>query len=190
MALGDELRPGLPGSSRVDALDLGQEHQQPGLNEHGDLGGERVVVAEGDLVGRGRVVLVDHRHRVEGEQRLDRVARVDIGAAVGDVAGRQEDLGGVEAFRGKSALPRLLETGLAERRRGLEPGDVAGAARETEVGEAERDCARRDHADRCTGPDDRGDLACPPPQDTRPRSSALARGEARPELDDDRAAGH
>ena len=46
------------GVRAVDAVHLGEEHEQPRAEQHGDLGGERVVVAEGDLVRRGRVVLV------------------------------------------------------------------------------------------------------------------------------------
>ena len=67
-ALRDQLRSRRPGSLRVDAFDLRQEDQQPRLHEHRDLRGERVVVAEGDLVGRGRVVLVHDRDRAEAEQ--------------------------------------------------------------------------------------------------------------------------
>ena len=40
-----------------------------GRHEHRDLRGEEVVVAEGDLVGRGRVVLVDDRQHAPLEQR-------------------------------------------------------------------------------------------------------------------------
>ena len=54
---------------RVHALDLGQEHEQASADEDRDLGGERVVVAERDLVRRGRVVLVHDRHRPEREER-------------------------------------------------------------------------------------------------------------------------
>ena len=46
----------------VEAVDVRQQHQQIGADEHRHLRRQEVVVAEGDLVGRGRVVLVDHRH--------------------------------------------------------------------------------------------------------------------------------
>ena len=40
----------------------GEQHEQPRAHEHRHLRGERVVVAEADLVGRRRVVLVHDRH--------------------------------------------------------------------------------------------------------------------------------
>ena len=61
---------------RVQAVGVGQQHEQAGAQQHGDLGRERVVVAERDLVRRGRVVLVDDRHDVPGQQGLERGARV------------------------------------------------------------------------------------------------------------------
>src|SRR6266542_1714771 len=43
----------------VQAVHIGQQHQQVGVDEHGDERGYTVVVAEADLLGRDRVVLVD-----------------------------------------------------------------------------------------------------------------------------------
>ena len=45
----------------VEPARVGEQHEQVGAHQHRHLGGEEVVVAEGDLVGRGRVVLVDDR---------------------------------------------------------------------------------------------------------------------------------
>ena len=56
------------GSLVYRAVDVGQHDQQVGGHQDRDLRGEDVVVAEADLVGRGRVVLVDHRHDVPLEQ--------------------------------------------------------------------------------------------------------------------------
>ena len=60
----------------------GEQHEQARAHEHRDLRGERVVVAEADLVGRRRVVLVHDGHRAEREERGERAARVDVGAAL------------------------------------------------------------------------------------------------------------
>ena len=57
------------------------------MRQDGDLRRQRVVVAEGDLVGRGRVVLVHDRNRPEPEQRVEGVADVDVRLPVGDVGG-------------------------------------------------------------------------------------------------------
>ncbi len=54
---------------REQAVDVGQQDELVGRDEHRHLRGEEVVVAEGDLVGGGRVVLVDHRHHAPVEQR-------------------------------------------------------------------------------------------------------------------------
>ena len=48
----------------VEAVDVRQQHQRVGADQMGDKGREPVVVAEPDLVGGDRVVLVDDRDRV------------------------------------------------------------------------------------------------------------------------------
>ena len=57
---------------------VGEQDQQPRPEQQRHLGGEEVVVAERDLVGRRRVVLVDHRHRAPLEQPAERLARVQV----------------------------------------------------------------------------------------------------------------
>ena len=57
------------------------------MRQNGDLRGQGVVVAEGDLVGGRRVVLVHDRDRAEPEQRVEGVADVDVRLPVGDVGG-------------------------------------------------------------------------------------------------------
>ena len=115
LALGQELGSRGPGSARVHAFDLGQEDEQARADEDGDLGREGVVVAEGDLVGRRRVVLVHDRHRAETEELGERLARVHVGGAVGDVAGREQDLGRRDPVRAERLLPGRLEARLSER---------------------------------------------------------------------------
>ena len=62
--LGDERRRRVDARvGRVEPVGVGQQHQQLGAEQDRDLRGEEVVVAEGDLVGRGRVVLVDRPGR-------------------------------------------------------------------------------------------------------------------------------
>ena len=46
---------------RVESRLIGEQHEHVGLDEIRDERAERVVVAEADLVGRDRVVLVDDR---------------------------------------------------------------------------------------------------------------------------------
>jgi hypothetical protein len=63
---------------RVEPADVGQQHQPIGADQDRNLGGEEVVVAERDLVGGGRVVLVDHRDHPPVEQLAQGVARVQV----------------------------------------------------------------------------------------------------------------
>ena len=151
LALGDQLRAGRSGRPRVDAFHLGQENEQPRPHEHGDLGRERVVVAERDLVGRRRVVLVHDGHRAEAEELGEGLARVHVGGAVGDVAGRQQDLSGRDALASERLLPGRLQACLPERRGGLEPGHRARALRQPEPRKPQRDRAGRDDAHRLPG---------------------------------------
>ena len=62
----------------VEAVGVGQDHEPAGADQDRDLRGEEVVVAEGDLVGRGRVVLVDDRDHAPLEQLAERLARVEV----------------------------------------------------------------------------------------------------------------
>ena len=46
----------------VEAVLIGQQHKAIGTNHDRDLRRQKIVVAERDLLGRRRVVLVDDRH--------------------------------------------------------------------------------------------------------------------------------
>ena len=63
---------------RVEAVGVGQQDEQVGADEDRDLRGEEVVVAEGDLVGRRRVVLVDRPARRASRAASQRLARVEV----------------------------------------------------------------------------------------------------------------
>ena len=90
----------------VQAVDVGQQHQQRRADQVGDHRRQPVVVAERglQLVDADRVVFVDDRHRAVFEQRQDRVADVQIARAVVEVVGRQQDLRGVPAVGPQRAV--------------------------------------------------------------------------------------
>ena len=126
--LGDQARARPCGIAVIDAVDVGQEHQQPRLQHQRDVGGQRIVVAEGDLVGRGRVVLVHDRARrpttsagaaCGGRSRTR--AAVDVGLG-------QEHLAGVQAVAGKRAAPSAAAaaSGRAPRRPAGRPAPAGG----------------------------------------------------------------
>ncbi len=66
----------------VQAVDIGQEDQQVGAAEHGNDGGERIVVAQNLMLPRfdfrvgDRVVFVDHGHHAHPEQSRKGAAQI------------------------------------------------------------------------------------------------------------------
>ena len=82
------------GRRRVEAVDVGEQDQQIGAHHRGNARREAVIVAIADLARRDGVVLVDHRHGAEPQQRGDRRAGIQIAAALLGVAERQQDLAG------------------------------------------------------------------------------------------------
>ncbi len=93
---------------RVDALHLGQEYQHPRANQDGDLCGQRVVVAESDLVGRSRIVLVDDRHSTEGKEGAKGVPCVHVGGPVRHVTRGEQDLRSREILGRERLFPGPL----------------------------------------------------------------------------------
>jgi hypothetical protein len=79
-----ERRRRLAGARRlaVQPVDVGDDHEQLGADQVHDRRGEIVVVAEADLLGGDRVVLVHDRHHAEPQQRVQRVARVEEALAL------------------------------------------------------------------------------------------------------------
>ena len=54
-----DVAPGVPGRAVHRAVDVGEQHEDVGGHQVGHEGGEAVVVAEAELTGGHRVVLVD-----------------------------------------------------------------------------------------------------------------------------------
>ena len=159
--------PGVPGRARVDAVDLGQQHEQRGAGQHGDDRGERVVVAERDLVGRRRVVLVHDRHRAAREQLAQRVADVEVRGAVGDLGGGEQDLRAEQRPRGAARGP-------------TRPGAAPGRAPRPPAARAARAAAVRARAGagRARSRPDETTQTGVPPRTSSPISRARARRAA------------
>ena len=154
--------------------------------QHGDLRGEEVVVAEGDLVGRRRVVLVDHRHDAPVEQLAQRLARVEVVRARAHVEERQQHLR-ARARRARAA---------ARRRRGRAcPGRPRSppAARRSRVGRIgsssmahpARDRAAGDDHDVVAGRVQRGDLVADARERVGAQLAVVVGDELDPSLIDD-----
>ena len=93
-------------------------------DEDRDLRGQEVVVAKGDLVGGGRVVLVDHGHHPPLEQPRERPAGIQVVAAGAHVEEGQQHLGarqrrapaGARRRRGRACPVRPRSPPAARRR--------------------------------------------------------------------------
>ena len=119
------------------------------MDQVGDERGQPVVVAEADLVGGHRVVLVDDRHDAELEQPVERALGVAVVRAADDVVGGEQHLADGDAVAGERRGVAVHEQALADAGGRLLGGEVARAP-----GQAER---RQPGGDRAGG--DQHDLA-------------------------------
>ena len=111
-----------------------------------DHRGQTVVVAERgfQLIDADRVVFVDDRHRAEVEQRVQRVADVEIANAVIDVFDREQHLRGAAAVFGKRAVVSLNQMRLADGRDGLQLGQIGRRDFQAQQADARADRAAAD----------------------------------------------
>ena len=66
------------GIGGIKPIHIRQQDQLVGAHHRGDPRAQPVIVAEADFGGRHRVVLVDHRHRAQIEQGVERGAGIEI----------------------------------------------------------------------------------------------------------------
>ena len=83
ISVADDVPPRIGG---VQALLIGQQNQQVGIDQVRHERRQIVVVADLDFLGRDDVVFVDDRDDLALEQREQRVARVQVALAVGQIA--------------------------------------------------------------------------------------------------------
>ena len=89
--------------------------QQVGFREDRDHRGQVVVVANFDLGGRDRVVLVDDRHDPVFEQRLHRIPGVEIALAVCDVGPGEQHLPDDQSVDLEQPFPDAHQPALPDR---------------------------------------------------------------------------
>ena len=109
---------------RVQAVGVGQQDQQIGLDQEGHLRGQVVVVADAEFVGRGRVVLVDDGHDPPLQQPVERVASVEILGAGTDVERGEQHLGGDHLLVGEELTVGVVEVALTNGRCRLQIDDL------------------------------------------------------------------
>ena len=166
---------------------VGEDHQRIGVEQVGDERGQSVVVAELDLVVDDRVVLVDHRHDAEAEQRHQRRTRVEVALAVGEVGVRQQHLRAADAVRAQRRLVDLRQAHLSDRSRRLELVDGARPRRPSEPLHPFGDGAARDHDELALLAHELGHLPAPAADRIGVDATAVVGDEARSDLDDDPA---
>ena len=162
----------------------GQQQQQRRVHQHRDLRREEVVVAEGDLVGGRRVVLVDDRHDPPLDELAQRPARVEVVRARAHVEERQQHLGGLDAALAQVLVVGAVEPPLADRGRRLQLLHRPRAPVEPQQVDAARDRARGDDDDVDAGRVQRRDLLADPRDDRQPQRAGVLGDDRRPELDD------
>lgn len=182
----------------VDAADVGEQHQQVGLELGRDQRREPVVVAknraraagdERELFGGDGIVFVDDRHHPAAQQRDQGATQVEIAHAVVEIALGEQHLRADQPEPRKGFLVEAHQPALADRGAGLAFLDLGGGFGEPERLAAEPDRARADNQHVAPGPalsrsglGDRGEA--------RKREAAVVMGEhAGAQLDDDALGG-
>jgi hypothetical protein len=111
----------------VQALLVGEDHERVRFHEVGHERAQRVVVAELDLVVDHRVVLVDHRHHAQLQEREERRARIEVALAIGEVGVREEHLRRSHAVLAQLGFVHLRQAHLAHGGGGLQFVDLVRA---------------------------------------------------------------
>ena len=167
-----------------------REHQeQLGAEQDRHLGGQEVVVTEGDLIRRGRVVLVDDRHDSPLEQLAQRLARVQVVRPRAHVEEGEQDLRGGHSPRPQELVVDLVELALANRARRLQLVHRARPQGQPHHTHAPRDGAAGNDHERPAGGVEHGQLADDAPEHVRAHLAAIVGDDARSKLDDQTAHG-
>jgi hypothetical protein len=169
----------------VQPVDVRQQHQQPRVEQDRDLRREEVVVAERDLVGGGRVVLVHHRNHAPLEQPPQRPSRVHVVGSRREVDRGQQDLRRVHARAIQPLLVRPEQRPLPHRRRRLQLVDRLRPLGEVHHPPAARDRARGHHRHVLPAPVQLADLRADRVEHVRAQLTALSGDYRGAEFGDD-----
>ncbi len=129
----------------VQSRDVGQHDEQVGVDQRRGQRREVVVVAEVELLHRDGVVLVDDRDDAEAEQRAQRMPRVQVPPAIGEVGVREQHLGDVPLVHGEAPRPGGHQRGLSDGGRRLPPLEPRTAAVELDGPGGDRARADQHH---------------------------------------------
>jgi hypothetical protein len=97
----------------IKAVNIRQQDQQIGRRHGGHARGKAVIIAISDFAGRHGVVFIDDGRRAEKQQPFQRLAGVEIAAALLGVAQRHQHLSRDDLALGQSLGPDARERDLA-----------------------------------------------------------------------------
>ena len=120
----------------VDAVDIAEQDQQVSVDQVGDQCRQGVVLAEcpaAQFFVGDDVVLVDDRYDAVLEQAQQRIADVEVAAALGHVAAGDQRLGGSQTVALKQRVVALDELGLPDRCQGLTGSDRGAGFADTDA---------------------------------------------------------
>ena len=140
--VGQQPRPRPARVAVVETVHVGQQHQRVGADQVRHQRGQPVVVADPDLVGGHRVVLVHHRQHAQPEQPLQGALGVAVVRAADHVVRGEQHLADGLAVPGERRHRRPAPAAAARRGGGLLGGQVAGASGQPQRGQPGRDGAR------------------------------------------------
>ena len=169
----------------VEAVHVAEQDQCVGMHQVRDQRGQPVVVAEPDLVGRDRVVLVDHRHDAELEQPPEGLVSVAVVTVPGDVVDGEQHLTDLEAVPPEAMRVVPHQQALTHRRRRLLGGEILRTRLQAERGQAGRDRARGDEHDFPAGQPSGGECGHQLLDPRRVDSARRGRQRRRTDLDHD-----
>ena len=187
--LGDLAGVALARVAVVEAVDVGQQDQRVRPGDVGDQRREPVVIAEPDLVGGHRVVLVDHRDHSQLKEPVQGALGVPVVAAPHQVIGGEQHLPGAQAVQRERRRVPGDQQPLPDARSRLLGGQVPWPPGQPERRHPGRDRARGHQEHLAAGRDARGD-GRDERRDALIVDRAAPAGErGRPDLDDDPARG-
>ena len=131
--------------SGVEAIDVRQQHQRLGAYQLGDAGRQPVVVADPDLLGDHRIVLIDHRDHAQAQQGLQGRPGVQPAVAHLGVVSRQQHLGADQAVGLQRLFPGPHQRRLAGGGGGLFLGQRQPAPAQPQAATAQGHGAGRHH---------------------------------------------
>ncbi len=109
---------------RVKASGVADQHEDIRIDEISDKSGQRIVVAQLELVGCHHVIFINYRHHAALAETEKRGSRVKVAASFGEILPRDEHLSGGDAVEFKELVVEVHQAALSHGRQDLLDGYV------------------------------------------------------------------